>query len=39
MATKEEWKKRVIEAIEKRSAEMIEIGETILHIRRWGSKK
>ena len=39
MATKEEWKKRVIEAIEKRSAEMIKIGETILRIPEMGFKE
>jgi len=39
MATKEEWKKRVIEAIEKRSAEVREIGETILHHPEMGFKE
>jgi amidohydrolase len=39
MATKEEWKKRVIEAIEKRSAEVGEIGETILHHPEMGFKE
>ena len=39
MATKEEWKKRVIEAIEKRSAELIGIGETLLHIPEMGFKE
>jgi metal-dependent amidase/aminoacylase/carboxypeptidase family protein len=39
MATKEEWKKRVIEAIEKRSAEMTAIGETLLHIPEMGFKE
>jgi amidohydrolase len=39
MATKEEWKKRVIEAIEKRSAEVIEMGETILHHPEMGFKE
>ena len=39
MATKEEWKRRVIEAIEKRSAEVREIGETILHHPEMGFKE
>ena len=39
MATKEEWKNRVIEAIEKRSAEVREIGETILHHPEMGFKE
>jgi amidohydrolase len=39
MATKEEWKKRVIEAIERRSAEVIEMGETILHHPEMGFKE
>ncbi len=39
MATKEEWKKKVIDAIEKRSAEIMEIGETILHHPEMGFKE
>ena len=39
MATKDEWKKRVIEAIEKRAAELMGIGETLLHIPEMGFKE
>jgi len=39
MATKEEWKQRVIEAIERRSAEVMEIGETILRHPEMGFKE
>jgi amidohydrolase len=39
MATKEEWKRRVIETIEKRSAEVTEIGETILRRPEMGFKE
>ena len=39
MATKEELKQRVIEAVEKRSAELFEIGETILRHPEMGFKE
>jgi metal-dependent amidase/aminoacylase/carboxypeptidase family protein len=39
MAAKEEWKQRVIEAIEKRSAEVREIGESILRHPEMGFKE
>jgi amidohydrolase len=39
MATKEEWKKRVIAAIDNRSPEIMEIGETILRHPEMGFKE
>jgi len=39
VATKEEWKQRVSEAIEKRSAELMDIGEAILHHPEMGFKE
>ncbi len=37
--TKEDWKRKVIEAVEKRAGELQEIGETILHHPELGFKE